>query len=126
MALRDIWTQQSLADALYEKAGVRISGSDVSKILNTKGLRPHRVRQWLHSQDPEFKQKVSRICELYVSPPKDAILLCIDEKPMPVLKRKHPTKTGPRGIDHWNRFEAHPFNWKFRGNFERPLLDEAI
>lgn len=98
VAFRNIWTQQSLADALYDEVGVRLSRSEVSKILNTRDLRPHRVRQWLHSQDPDFAQKVERICKLYISPPKGAIVLCIDEKPMQVLKRKHPTKTGPRGI----------------------------
>jgi transposase len=59
-------------------------------------LRPHRIRQWLHSPDPDFEAKAKRVCELYLKPPRGAVVLCIDEKPMQVLERIHPTHVDPR------------------------------
>lgn len=91
-AFRDIWTQQALADALLAKRGILLSRSTVQRTLHARGMRPHRVRQWLHSPDPEFRSKVRRICELYVDPPPDSIVLCIDEKPMQALFRRFPTR----------------------------------
>jgi transposase len=93
VAFREVWTQQSLAEALLARTGKRVSRSTVQRILHARGLRPHRVRQWLHSPDPEFRQRVKRICELYLRPPRGAVVLCIDEKPMQALFRRFPTRT---------------------------------
>jgi transposase len=91
-AFRDVWTQQSLADALLAKRGVLVSRSTVQRTLQARGMRPHRVRQWLHSPDPDFRTKVQRVCHLYRDPPPDAVVLCIDEKPMQALFRRFPTR----------------------------------
>lgn len=93
---RDIWTYASLADALEQQTGYRISVSEVGRILRFEKLRPHRVRQWLKSSDPAFLAKAKRICNLYLRPPKDAIVVCVDEKPLQVLERKHPAHVDPR------------------------------
>jgi transposase len=95
---REVWTQQSLAVALEEETGVRISRSEVGRILRFEKLRPHRVRYWLHSPDPEFGPKAKRICDLYLSSGEDTVVLCVDEKPMQVLGRKYPTHVGPQGV----------------------------
>jgi transposase len=58
---RCIGSQRSLAVATRRATGVRISRSSVQRILSVEGLRPHRVRQWVHSPDPEFSAKVHRI-----------------------------------------------------------------
>jgi transposase len=91
---REVWTRRALAEALALWTGVRLSVSEIGRILRNAELRPHRVRLWLHSQDPEFEAKAKRICELYLAPPQDAVVLCIDEKPMQVLERIHPTHVG--------------------------------
>jgi transposase len=93
---RDIWTYGSLADALEESTGYRISVSEIGRILRFKNLRPHRIRQWLKSTDPNFLTKARRLCRLYHRPPKDGVVLCVDEKPMQVLERKYPMRTDPR------------------------------
>jgi transposase len=95
---REVWTQQALADALFAETGIRLSRSEVCRILNAEGLRPHLVRPWLHSPDPEFRPKVERICDLYLTPPPDAVVVCVDEKPMQVLSRKHPTRVKRRAV----------------------------
>lgn len=94
---RAVWTQRALARALYARTGVRISRSTVQRILSSKGLRPHRVRYWLHSPDPEFAKKVRRICQLYLKPPPNAVVVCIDEKPMQALGRRTPDRRAPDG-----------------------------
>lgn len=100
---RDLWTYGGLADSLAERTGERISVSEVGRILRYADLRPHRVRQWLKSEDPAFRRKAERICRLYLRPPKGAVVVCVDEKPMQVLSRKYPTRVDPR--DGSIRFE---------------------
>jgi len=98
MPFRDVWTYQAIADALYECSGERVSRTTVRRVLGADGWRPHRVRYWLHSPDPDFRAKVERICSLYRHPPDDAVVVCIDEKPMQALARRHPIHIGHRGI----------------------------
>lgn len=93
-----VWTQQRLADALAASGGARISRSSVQRILSARGLRPHRVRQWLHSADPNFREKVTRVCDLYTHPPPRSVVLCVDEKPMQILQRRYPTRVGPHAV----------------------------
>jgi transposase len=62
-------------DELVERAVERgvvtqISRSHLQRILQAGDLRPHRVRQWLHSPDPLFREKVNAICALYRQAPK--------------------------------------------------------
>jgi transposase len=95
---RDIWTQQALARVTQIRTGELLSRSTVQRILNADGLRPHRVKQWLRSQDPEFTRKVARVCELYRTRPPNSVVLSIDEKPMQALERRYPSVVGPGGI----------------------------
>jgi transposase len=95
---RSTWTQQALADALEHRTGERISRSSIQRLLHAEGLRPHKVRAWLHSPDEHFAEKVERICDIYLSAaPEDTVILCIDEKPMQVLARRFPSTTAPDG-----------------------------
>lgn len=95
LAFTTVWTQQCLADTLHRQTGKRISRSTVQRVLSAEGLRPHRVRQWLHSPDPLFREKVAQVCGLYLAPPPGSVVVCIDEKPMQALGRKHPTQRQP-------------------------------
>lgn len=96
---RDVWTIDSLLERFRcRRSRVSMSRTSVIRILNEAEIRPHRVRMWLHSPDPEFKTKVKRICRLYVRPPRDGVVLCIDEKSgMQALGRKHPLRLASRG-----------------------------
>lgn len=82
-------------DELVERAigrGVteQISRSHLQRILQAGDLRPHRVRQWLHSPDPQFRQKVNEICALYRQAPQGSVVLSIDEKTgIQAIERKH-------------------------------------
>lgn len=93
----EVWTLRALADALEIVTGVRMSVSEVGRTLRFHQIRPHRVRMWLQSQDPDFTEKANRICELYLNPPPGARVFCVDEKPIQALGRRNPTEVGPDG-----------------------------
>lgn len=82
-------------DELVERAVERgvvtqISRSHLQRILQAGDLRPHRVRQWLHSPDPQFREKVNAICALYRQAPKGSVVLSVDEKTgIQAIERKH-------------------------------------
>jgi transposase len=106
---RNIWTLGSLQAAVERETKWRLSTSEISRILRCEGIRPHHVRMWLHSPDDEFEEKVRRVCELYLSPPRGSTVVCVDEKPgMQALSRRHPTRHLPGGV----RFE---FEYKRHG-----------
>jgi transposase len=89
--LEQVWTRPLLQRALFDETGTWLSLSEITRTLRCGGLRPHRVRQWLHSPDPEFRPKVARICSLYLSPPRGAAVVCVDEKSgMQALERIYP------------------------------------
>lgn len=68
----------------------QISRSHVHRILQACDVRPHRVQQWLHSPDPAFREKVNEICKLYRKPPRNAVVLSIDEKTsIQAIERKY-------------------------------------
>jgi len=69
------WSQSRIA----EKVG--ISQSKVFQILKKADLKPHKIDYWCgKSPDPEFEEKMLNIVGLYMNPPENAIVLCVDEK----------------------------------------------
>ena len=84
-------TLDELVDRAVERGVVtQISRSHLQRILQAGDMRPHRVRQWLHSPDPQFRQKVNAICALYPQAPKGSVVLSIDEKTeIQAIERKH-------------------------------------
>ena len=57
-----------------------MSQSAVSRIWRAFGLKPHVVQTWKLSADPQFIDKVRDVVGLYMAPPEDALVLCVDEK----------------------------------------------
>ena len=53
----------------------------VQRFLQKEGIQLARMRTWCISTDPEFAAKSADIVGLYLNPPENAIVLCIDEKP---------------------------------------------
>jgi transposase len=97
LAFRETWTLDTLLEATNACQRVRggdlLSRTSVFRILNDADFRPHRMRYWLHSPDPAFREKVTKICELYLHRPAGSTVLCIDEKTgMQALGRKHPSR----------------------------------
>ncbi|MCP4444377.1 MAG: IS630 family transposase, partial [Myxococcales bacterium] len=93
--LRDVWTYESLARSLEEQTDYRLSVSEVGRILRFEKIQPHRIRRWVKSSAPNFLPKAKRICNLYINIPKNSVVICVDEEPMQVLEREHPTRVDP-------------------------------
>lgn len=79
------WSTRKMA----EKIG--ISNERVSVIWRTFGLAPHRAETFQLSTDPHFVEKVRDVVGLYMSPPQNALVLCVDEKSQcQALERSQP------------------------------------
>ena len=57
-----------------------ISKSQVQRYFSLFGLQPHRSKSFKLSTDPFFVDKVRDIVGLYLNPPDNALVLCVDEK----------------------------------------------
>lgn len=69
------WSQQRIGKE------VGISQSKVHQILKQADLKPHKIDYWCgKSPDPEFEAKMVNIVGLYMNPPENALVLCVDEK----------------------------------------------
>jgi transposase len=68
------WSTRSMA----EHAGV--SPEMVRRIWVAHGLKPHLVRTFKISTDPDFVAKLRDVVGLYLNPPKKAIVFSVDEK----------------------------------------------
>lgn len=79
------WTVRTLARDLG------LPASTVHAVMKASGLQPHRIRTFTFSPDPEFEAKLLDIVGLYLNPPENALVLCIDEKPgIQALDRTQP------------------------------------
>jgi len=59
----------------------RVSQTTVSKALRSMKMRPHKTDYWCGKPtDPEFEPKMMEIVGLYMDPPENALVLCVDEK----------------------------------------------
>jgi len=57
-----------------------VSKSTVSNIWRSHNLKPHLVKTFKLSRDPKFLEKLTDVVGLYLNPPQQAIVLCVDEK----------------------------------------------
>jgi transposase len=71
---RSRWTTRLLAREF------RLTSGCVSDLLRREGLKPHLVRTYKVSRDPQFASKVKDVVGLYLAPPEHAIVLSVDEK----------------------------------------------
>ena len=87
------WTAPLIAKAL----------GDVDVQYVWRFLRAHKIdlaarKSWCESNDPEFAAKAADIVGLYLAPPENAIVLCVDEKPsIQALERKQGYLKLPNG-----------------------------
>jgi len=63
----------------------------VSRIWRAFGLQPHRQETFVLSKDPLLVEKVRDIVGIYMNPPLNALVLCVDEKSqIQALSRSQP------------------------------------
>jgi len=86
------WSCRTMA----ERAGV--SKATVQRIWSARGLKPHQVTTFKLSNDPRFEQKLIDVVGLYVNPPEQAVVLCMDEKSsVQALDRTQPSLPMKKG-----------------------------
>lgn len=68
------WSVRLMAKA------ARITTWQVRQIWNAAGLKPHRLKNFKISNDPDFAEKVIDIVGLYMNPPENAAVFSVDEK----------------------------------------------
>ena len=61
-------------------AGQGVSKSTINNIWQSHNLKPHRVKTFKLSRDAKFLEKLTDVVGLYVNPPQQAMVLCVDEK----------------------------------------------
>ena len=70
------WTGTLLAHRLGD-----VSPHQVWRVLRKHNIHLQRRRSWCMSADPEFARKAADIVGLYIDPPENALVVCVDEKP---------------------------------------------
>ena len=68
------WSTRTLAEAL------NTTHSFVHRVWKSVGLKPHLEKTFKVSNDPHFEEKLFDVVGLYLNPPENAIVFCIDEK----------------------------------------------
>ena len=71
---RTHWTIRELADHMNLDRGI------VERVFKEETIKPHLIKYYHHSTDPEFEEKMLNIIGLYLNPPDNAIVLSVDEK----------------------------------------------
>src|SRR6266404_339597 len=98
------WTTRLLARQFGITSGA------VSDALRRNNVKPHLVRTYKVSRDPEFAAKVNDIVGLYLNPPEHAIVLSVDEKTsIQALERTQPPlplRSG-RAVRHTHDYKRH-------------------
>jgi transposase len=57
-----------------------VSPSSVQRVWQANGFKPHLIKTFKLSNDPDFIAKLEDVVGLYMHPPEHALVLCIDEK----------------------------------------------
>lgn len=68
------WSTRRLARRLG------LSNVTIMRVWHKAGLQPHRLRRYMASPDPNFEAKAKDILGLYLHPPENTAVFCIDEK----------------------------------------------
>lgn len=68
------WSTRTLAKELGT------THSFVNRVWQESGLKPHLMKGFKVSNDPRFEEKLVDVVGLYLSPPENAAVFCVDEK----------------------------------------------
>lgn len=57
-----------------------VSKNTVQRLWQEQNLKPHLRRSFKLSRDPRFLEKLTDVVGVYLTPPQNAVVLCVDEK----------------------------------------------
>jgi transposase len=85
------WSSRRLADWLRRKKKLEVSHDSISRLWRRFCLQPHRTEGFKFSTDPQLDAKVADVVGLYLHPPENAVVVCVDEKSQcQALERRQP------------------------------------
>jgi transposase len=83
-ALRELgvthWSARRLAAWLARHKGLVVSHDTITRLWRRFCLAPHRTEGFKFSTDPHLEGKVADVVGLYLHPPQNAVVVCVDEK----------------------------------------------
>ena len=68
------WSCRSMAKAQG------VSHATIQRVWSARGIKPHLVKTFKLSNDKHFEEKLVDVVGLYLNPPDNAVVLCMDEK----------------------------------------------
>ena len=74
------WSSRRLADWLGRSRKIPVSHDSITRVWRRFCLQPHRSEGFKFSTDPELDAKVRDVVGLYLNPPENAVVVCVDEK----------------------------------------------
>jgi len=74
------WSSRRLAGWLHRAKGISVSHDSISVLWRKFCLQPHRTEGFKFSTDPQLEAKVRDVVGLYLAPPENAVVVCVDEK----------------------------------------------
>src|SRR5258708_2895749 len=74
------WSARRLADWLRRTRKITVSHDSVARLWRRFCLQPHRTEGFKFSTDPQLEAKVRDVVGLYLHPPENAVVACVDEK----------------------------------------------
>jgi transposase len=74
------WSSRRLADWLRRTRRLTVSHDSISRLWRRFCLQPHRTEGFKFSTDPQLEAKVRDVVGLYLHPPENAVVVCVDEK----------------------------------------------
>jgi transposase len=85
------WSSRRLADWLRRKKKLDVSHDSITRLWRRFCLQPHRSEGFKFSTDPLLDAKVRDVVGLYLHPPENAVVVCVDEKSQcQALERRQP------------------------------------
>ena len=99
------WSTRKLARELG------VSHMLVQRVWSQAGIKPHRTKSYMASDDPDFEKKAADVIGLYLNPPQHAVVFSLDEKTqVQALDRLDPVLPLSPG-----RLERHGFEYYRHG-----------
>src|ERR1700757_2299622 len=99
------WSLRKMATVM------KVNKNLIARIWKEADLKPHRLDRYMASNDPQFEEKAAAIIGLYLNPPQNAAVFCVDEKSaiqaLDRLDRRLPLSPG--------RAEKHGFEYHRHG-----------
>ena len=68
------WSTRKLASAQG------VSKNTIARVWQEHQLKPHLSKSFKLSRDPKFVEKLTDVVGVYLTPPQNAVVLCVDEK----------------------------------------------